>query len=247
MNNLLQRYLDGDCIAVYQEIENLNLANITALERNEIEDVLAETFQRVSYNLNIIHTELKALAYVFNSDAFSVMQEPLASPYPDTAKLLSEVQAQLQAFGYLPLSLHYFYRYVGGVDFSWDYNAQAIIWPLADPIQVYALPDLLEIINNDEWLEEFAEIFDEEGISFLHLSSDVYHKDNISGGFPYAIALTEKQSVDTKWLFESHETTFINYLRICFAYGGFPGAAKLGASATFAAYLEKVKPQLKAI
>lgn len=247
MKSLLERYINGDCEKVYQEIAKLSQDAFLPEYHEEIHQILEETFKRVAYNLQIIYDELKALNYVFNEDPFSAMEEPFVKPFASTDQLLLNVQQRLQPFGYVPVSLHYFYKYVGGVDFSWNYDEQPISWKLADPLQIYALPDVLEIINNEEWLEEFEEIFKEEEVSFLHLSSDVYHKDNISGGLPYSLQLTEKQTIDSKWLFEANETTFINYLRICFEYGGFSGMAERTNDQGFINYLNKIKPQLQPI
>jgi Flp pilus assembly protein TadD len=59
---------------------------------------------------------------------------------------------------------------------------------------------------------------------FLSVAPDYLHKQNISGGSAYAFELPTQASdaVDPDLLEESHETTLVEYLRICFAQGGFP-------------------------
>lgn len=56
----------------------------------------------------------------------------------------------------------------------------------------------------------------------LSLSPDDCHKYGISGSGPYSIKVPCR-AFDTMLLYEEHETTFVNYLRICFQWAGFPG------------------------
>jgi len=84
-------------------------------------------------------------------------------------------------------------------------------------------------------------------VAFLELAADVYHKDNISGGSAYALSITENPAVDSILLNEPNETTFINYLRICFDYGGFPGLAGTDYPDSYRAFLQVVQPKLKKI
>jgi hypothetical protein len=44
----------------------------------------------------------------------------------------------------------------------------------------------------------------------------------VSGGAPYTI-FVPNAAIDAVIEYERHQTTFVNYLRICFAHGGFPG------------------------
>jgi hypothetical protein len=46
---------------------------------------------------------------------------------------------------------------------------------------------------------------------------------------------------------EANDTTFINYLRICFEYCGFPGMARTEGDDSYRTFVEKVKPLLKPI
>jgi len=97
------------------------------------------------------------------------------------------------------------------------------------------------------WREVMDDYMQEDGTTFLELAADVYHKDNVSGGPAYSLLITEEPAVDSVFINEPHETTFINYLRVCFDYGGFPGLAAGDYPDDYEAFLEKVKPQLKKI
>jgi hypothetical protein len=139
---------------------------------------------------------------------------------------------------------------VGGVNFAWDYETnEEIKWPMADPVQILSLDDLISTVEDEYWKEEIEEyIQDEEnGKAFLELSADAYHKDNISGGPAYALEITNEPSVDSRYLNLPYETTLINHLRICFETCGFPGVVDPKFDKDFEAFYFKVKPRLKEI
>jgi hypothetical protein len=48
------------------------------------------------------------------------------------------------------------------------------------------------------------------------------HKENTSGGDPYTVVVPDQRS-DGALLDERHNLFFVDYLRLCFRYGGFPG------------------------
>ncbi|MGC4034914.1 MAG: hypothetical protein QM764_03060 [Chitinophagaceae bacterium] len=217
----------------------------------DIEKVLTETFQRVAYNLEIIYTELKEINYLFNTKPKYNFEKPIHKPLTDTNILLEKLENSIKPFGYVPLSLKYFYKIVGGVNFVWDYNTdENIMWKMADPIQITSLDAITEEGVDDGWREDAIERCSEDeysGNAVLYLSADDLHKDNVSGGEAYAIEITKKPSVDSKFINEPNNTTFINYLRICFDYCGFPGMAGRNVNNDHKQFLNKVKPLLKPI
>ena len=81
----------------------------------------------------------------------------------------------------------------------------------------------------------------------LPLSADYLHKDNISGGQPYSLQLTTTPSIDGQFLYEEHNTTFINYLRICFDNCGFSRITNPEYNNDYQKFFDKVQPQLKRI
>ncbi|MGZ3680587.1 MAG: hypothetical protein ACXWQR_18930 [Ktedonobacterales bacterium] len=56
----------------------------------------------------------------------------------------------------------------------------------------------------------------------LAVAPDEYFKLGEPGGGYYTIALPNA-SADARVDYEWHDMTFVNYLRICFRWGGFPG------------------------
>jgi hypothetical protein len=53
---------------------------------------------------------------------------------------------------------------------------------------------------------------------------DALHKEDVRGGPPYGWSLPDA-SVDARVENEPYQTTFVDYLRICFAWSGFTGGA----------------------
>ena len=55
----------------------------------------------------------------------------------------------------------------------------------------------------------------------MHCPDDL-HKADTSGGDPYEIAVPDPRA-DAELLNERHGLFFVDYLRLCFRFGGFPG------------------------
>ncbi len=241
--SLYNRYLAGETVQVYKDIENLGLDAFSSGYKEDVENVLTETFQRVAYNLEVIYTELKAINY-----HFKLSPEEVYQPNQETAKLLIELDNSAGEFGYVPLSLQFFYKIVGGVNLCWDFDTYPEIpWKLSDPLEIDSLDVLVNTISKDWWKDYIRENLEdpEVGIPFIELAADQFHKDNIDGGPPYAIQLTEGPSVDSPFLYEQHHTSFINYLRISFNHCGFPGMKT--PEDDFIAFTDRVRTKLKAI
>lgn len=167
-----------------------------------------------------------------------------------TDKLLKKLDKAVASYGYVPLSLQYFYKIVGGVNFGWDYDTnENLIWEMADPIQVVSLDDLVDEVQDEYWHESMQEYIADGDTehAFLELSADCFHKDNISGGPSYALEITKLPAIDGHFMNEPHNTTFIDYLRTCVEYCGFPGIAKPGTKNDYQAFFDKVRPQLRLI
>lgn len=60
----------------------------------------------------------------------------------------------------------------------------------------------------------------------LYFAPDVFHKINASGGDPYGIVLPDS-NVDGTVDLGDRTLSFIEYIRLCFTWGGFPGFADL--------------------
>jgi hypothetical protein len=117
-----ERYRDGETTTVYAEIAKLGTEAFTPLYHSDIKQVLEETFRRVAYNLQVIHEELVTMDYLFKTEFRYSSEKPLVKPFPNTEKLLKQLEAGVKPFGYVPESLKMLYRAVGGCNFAWDYG-----------------------------------------------------------------------------------------------------------------------------
>ena len=133
-------------------------------------------------------------------------------PAADTANLLKRLEKKA---GRLPLSLRTFYQVVGAVDLQGSHPSlsakNSTICP--DPLVVFPLEDVLA------GEEEMAE---DDGNTRLQLAPDDLHKADTSGGEPYEIAVPDARA-DGEFLNERHGLLFVDYLRLAFHFGGFPG------------------------
>ena len=84
-----------------------------------------------------------------------------------------------------------------------------------DPLVVSSLGEMIEMI-------EAMGLEDEGNGIGLWLAPDDLHKANTSGGEPYTMYIPNA-AADANFEYECHQTTFVNYLRIAFQWGGFPG------------------------
>jgi hypothetical protein len=140
-------------------------------------------------------------------------------PEPQVRKQLARLEKL--AGGPLPLSLRVFYEVVGSVDWIGRHPSIApdkdSICP--DPLVVFPLDDALE--------ERELRMQDEEGDReddqvVITIAPDDLHKADTSGGEPYEIAVPDPRA-DGELLNERHRLFFVDYLRLCFRFGGFPG------------------------
>ncbi|RBQ10102.1 hypothetical protein [Pedobacter miscanthi] len=242
------RYQNGETQDVYNDIEKLGEKAFSPDFYPDVEKVLIETFERVKFNLDIIYNELININYVFWKNEIGD-DDAIIKPADNTDQLFNTLAKSIEPVGKLPQSLKIFYKIVGSCNFAWNYQEnENIMWEMADPIQITPLTYCVSEVTDEYWLEEMHEYIEDEefGSAFLELSADNFHKDNVSGGAPYALQLTQAKSIDGYFLNEPNETTFINYLRICFESCGFPGMRNQ-SNQSFQNFFDKVKPQLKKI
>ncbi len=210
MANFLERYKDGEHEPVWAELLALGPAIRDEPLYAEALAVTHETMSRAKRNVEILVDRLSSVGYRFgfypNGSRVPYYQGPLSRPGRDTLKRIKELEADA---GPVPLSIRVWWETVGSVDLIGRHPD----WPeLADPLVIYPPEAPLGSLVEAE----------EAGSFFGLLAPDNLHKDNVSGGDPYGILLPNA-AIDAKLEFEWHDTTFVNYLRICFRWGGFPG------------------------
>jgi hypothetical protein len=245
--SLLERYLNGETLRVYDEIAILGDKAFSDEYLIDIENVMTETFNRVAFNLEIICSELKAMGYTFWKDRRGD-DESFRRPSPNVDKMLEGLEGTLSPVGFLPHSLKFFYKIVGSCNLAWNYqDNSSIYWEMADPMQIAPLQQLLEELTDPDWLEMAEETLEGSEHPVIELAADSLHKDNVSGGPPYGIEIKQTPCIDSRFIDGITDANFIEYLRTCFEYAGFPGFAREEAPESFIKFRRKVTPQLRPI
>jgi hypothetical protein len=202
---LLRRYLDGDHERVWKELTPANGL-----------DVARETMSRVRRNVEILEKRLRETGYAFAED----LCPAFAPPPPALADTLRRIEG---LFGPLPLALRSFFEAVECVDFRapdgvyagepWsrlDMPDPLVVWPLAESFDSgYGDGESMSDADRAEY-----------GCFTLDFAPDAFHKDNVSGGAPYAIALP-CSDVDPPLHEDATGMTFLGHLRLAIRNGGF--------------------------
>jgi hypothetical protein len=208
---LYDRYVAGEHQAVWHELVAQGAAVRTDPLAADALAVAGETMRRVAANVGTVVTRLLEMGYRFTTpDGRS--RPAKAAHVPPAPRDSRHLQRLEKAVGALPLSLRVFYEVVGAVDLIGRHPT------LAPPDGTIA-PDPLVVASVAE-LESEAESWDEDDVVIL--APDDLHKANTSGGDPYAIAVPD-ENADAVLLNERHDLHFVDYLRLCFRFGGFPG------------------------
>lgn len=92
--------------------------------------------------------------------------------------------------------------------------------PTLDPKDGEVATDPLVVYGLHEGIVELDE--DDGAPSVVTIAPDDLHKADTSGGDPYEMAIPDLRA-DGELLNERHDLFFVDYLRLCFRFGGFPG------------------------
>jgi hypothetical protein len=249
---LFDRYVAGEYEGIWKELVALGPS---VREDPHAADALAvayETMHRVEQNVRTLVERLTGMGYRFtpnpgasgaasaavtglarmlasvvasmvSSGAAKQAKQPESAPHvpptPDAQKRVADFEKQ---FGALPLSLRAFYEVVGEVNLIGTH-------PAIDPPGNTVAIDPLVVHGLDEGLVEYDEE-DEDGEgepSAITIAPDDLHKANVSGGDAYEMAIPDLRA-DGELLNERHRLFFVEYLRLCFKLGGFPGYEAMG-------------------
>jgi len=250
----LDCYLQGEHEEVWAELVALGAAVREEPLYSDAWAVASETLRRVRHNIELLIPRLEALGYQFGH-SWLRDSEPHAHPpvFTPPASDVHEIIAEFEQWiGVLPRLLRAFYEIVGSVNFV---GTPPEVW--ADGRQeaggldaLYVYPADADMLNDAEsWEERYGWVTEEErDLSDEHeedpcdarayyalprdcwlvcSAPDEYFKYDFSGCGGYDIA-APNPAADARLLTERHRTTFVNYLRICFRWAGFPGWETLG-------------------
>ena len=215
--NLLARYLRGEHGSVWNELRCHEALGGDLLQ--EAHAVAKETMTRVARNADLLGERLAALGW---RPLYSELRTKPESEDQEVMRQIEEITGAP-----LPLGLRAFWETVGGINFIWDYNRGevpdlGVELPLdeLDPLCVDAPGVVTHVFET--WEDQRSEIDPELIDPFsLDLAPDYLHKANISGGAPYGIELPFL-GADPIFANEAHELPFVDYLRLCFRWAGFP-------------------------
>lgn len=230
MATYLERYLGGDHQGVWDDLTSLgSRVRIEPLASDALA-VAHETMRRAQVNLNLLTERLRHQGYRFGEGFFddfppdereiAEREAPvLAEPDPHAQQLIESLE---RSVGVFPLSLRAWYETLGSVNLvgghpRWTFlpSSQKL-----DPLFVYSLPVVSQMVSSENGSRVPGDPYP------LPIAPDEYFKYGMSGGGSYFIYVPS-ESADALLEHEWRHTTFVNYLRICFHWAGFPGLEKV--------------------
>jgi hypothetical protein len=230
---LYDRYIDGDHKGVWATIsENASLRNPVESER-----VANEMLRRVRHNVELIIMRLEALGFQFvlpSVDGPSVpgpigpiaFTKTTARFCPADDEDREQVRAIQKTIVSMPLALISWYETVGTVCLIGDLEnlceyktphrlKEDNVEILPDPLVVMPLSLIKDELESDRLTSERKSVR-------AVISPNAMTKAAYSSSSQYEIEF-QTGVVDPLLLNESHGLTFVNYLRLSLAWGGFPG------------------------
>jgi hypothetical protein len=220
---LLSRYQGGQYESVWRDLVALGPEARKDPYTESARSVAQETMRRAAHNIALLVQRLRQLDYRFDSAPESVLRQCTK----DERKLL--VACERKRF-WIPLSMRAFLEEVGMVCLLGVHPA---LNPVNDQREALFLTDPLEFTseyNLGEIFEEWSESApaEREPVSWM-ISADAQTKVDILKGEQaedFYTAQLPNAAADTVLNGESHEFTFVEYLRFTFQWGGFPGWEK---------------------
>jgi len=233
---LLKRYNAGAFEPVWRELRSH--PRIDGDFREEVLEVATVTMRRVAHNADLLADRLRARGWRALSAKYSKYSDLRTTPSPADETTFARI-AEISGAP-LPPSLLTFWRTVGGINWVWDYDADPGAPDLGlsftlddmappgdftmvemDPLCIDPPGDLGYLL--EEWIEREPEHDPDLVEPFaIDLAPDGYHKANVSGGSPYTIHVPFL-GADPLFRNERHRLPFVDYLRLAFAWAGFPG------------------------
>jgi hypothetical protein len=218
---LVDRYRSGESSQVWEELlasgESIRSGDLLA----DAHGVADETMRRARRNVEKLVNLLPGLGWTFASPIRGPAGHAVFTPSEDSQ--LDDIERLEQELaGPVPLSIATWWRVVGSVDFTRrPGSGPAVQYP--DPLVV--LPPSAVLDELAEWRED--EEFRKSRPTFhAPIAPDSYHKEDVSGGAPYEIALPNP-ACDAELLNMERSLTFVAYLRHAFLWAGLPGYAEV--------------------
>lgn len=234
-SDLLARYLRGEHGPVWNELRSHEALGGDLLA--EAQELAKETMTRVARNADLLGERLASLGW---RPLYSELRTTPRAEDQEVMRRIEEITGTP-----LPVSLRAFWEAVVGINFVWDYESgeapdlgMGLPMDEMDPLCVDAPVVVTHVF--EEWEEQRSGIDPELADPFnLDLAPDYLHKANISGGGPYGIELPFL-GADPVFANEAHELPFVDYLRLCFRWAGFPRLERYADRPDVHRFLEEV-------
>ncbi|MCG8594045.1 MAG: hypothetical protein MI785_06680 [Kiloniellales bacterium] len=217
--DLLTRYRAGAFDEVWRELRSHQ--RIDGAYRDEVLEVAEETMKRVARNVDLVSERLRSEGWC------ALFGELRCFPSSDDLEVFRRIEAITE--GPLPPSLSAFWMVVGGIDWVWDYQSDDYVPDLGVELSLDEMDPLsIDPANRvtylfEEWELQKVQLDSDLVDPFrLDLSADDLHKMNVSGGASYGVELPFF-GADPVFVNEPHGLPFVDYLRLCFRWAGFPG------------------------
>jgi hypothetical protein len=222
---MYDRYKNGFHQEVYDELLAMQEQIHDPFVYEEALEVMRAIMKRVRYNIELLIPRLRDLGYQFGKGFFEDVSPEEKARVEKDAPIFKEADPKApekvllleQLTGTLPFSLKCWYVEVGCVNLiglfpsSNDRTFNIDDGCILDPLFIYSLDMALTMVN----YHTSAGVWQRDPT--LSLSPDNYFKYGISGAGAYAIRLPCR-AFDAPFLLERHNTTLVNYLRICFRW-----------------------------
>ena len=239
MSNWFERYQQGFHQEVYNELVALGENIFDETIYPEASLVAHTMMKRVRQNLDILIPRLQILRYQFVDGYWD---DELARQYTSemrakenekyrilnvpSSTILSQISTTEAFLGTFPLSVKSWYEEVGSVNLIGTFPASEMrpaLSSVLDPLLIFPLEDCSDQFAGFS-SEELDEMKDEEGRLTVDISVDSALKYGYSGSGGYSIKIPCR-AFDTSFELENEVLLFVDYLRICFQWGGFFGLA----------------------
>lgn len=214
----LARYQAGAHEEAWRELQGAGELDDEPALRDVALAVARETMRRVRHNVELIAERLRKLGY--------------APPGPRvTPACLDALAAADLAYGPLPPSLFAFYEVLGSVSLAWDDEVHdkptktLALLARSEPLVVGSLEDGLAHLSprgEPRQREPDGQPGAVRAARAPRPPVELWLAPDPSGGRPVHTRLPS-HAADAVLLGERHRLPFVAYLRLCLAWGGFPG------------------------
>lgn len=212
MGRWLDHYLDVDELETWVRLFGHARHHRGALDSEAWDDIVAvvrETMRRARRNVERLVELLPAAGWQFSN--------PKNVHVPPPEGIETDLDALEDQFGRLPLSLRLWLQEVGTVSLAGTH----VGWG-------YDFVDYLEVETSVVAIRrDYADWQDAKRTGWrlpfrISIAPDYLHKNDVGGGAAYSMEAPDDDIDGFLWN-EYHQTTFVNYLRIAFKWGGLLG------------------------